>query len=311
MALLTDRTLAASSAITASTLIHIVDVNDFSQNPAGSSYKANLGQLASFFSATSVNIYNSDGNLTGNRTVSQGSFDLDFIGDENSRLKTVYTSTINPLDVGIFQTTSFSTSIYHDDNTNDTNFIANLFPGNSTISVGLISTSESAGINFNAYSSSLFHYDGIGTTIEVKADVNGVSINQNSGFGYYFPNTDGTNGQVMTTDGSGIVSWQSLSSLSGSSVISVTGVTTTPFTATTTYSYYGVTNLGGTSIEIPNPSGIDGYTIRIKDETGTASINPINITPAIGNIDGNPSVAMSINYMSLTMVARNNNWWII
>ena len=52
MALLTDRTLAASSAITASTLIHIVDVNDFSQNPAGSSYKANLGQLSSFFSGS-------------------------------------------------------------------------------------------------------------------------------------------------------------------------------------------------------------------------------------------------------------------
>ena len=311
MALLTDRTLAASSAITASTLLHIVDVNDFSQNPAGSSYKANLGQLSSFFSGTSANIYNSNGNLTGNRTVSQGSFDLDFTGNENSRLKTVYTSTINPLDYGIFETRVFNTNIYHNDDTNDTYFDANLVPGNSSMNVGLISTNESGGINFNSNSSSLFHYNGIGTTIEVKADINGVSINQNSGFGYYFPNTYGFSGQVMTTDGAGNTSWQPLSSLSGSSVISVTGVTTSAYTATTSYSYYGVEYSGVTDIEIPDATGLNGFTFRVKDERGTASTYPITITPSSGNIDGNPSVTMSINYMSLTMVARNNNWWII
>ena len=48
--LLTDRTLAQSSAITPTTLIHIVTTGDTSQNPAGSSYKAELGQLASLFS---------------------------------------------------------------------------------------------------------------------------------------------------------------------------------------------------------------------------------------------------------------------
>ena len=48
--LLTDRTLAQSSAITPTTLIHIVYTGDPSQNIAGSSYKAELQQLSSIFS---------------------------------------------------------------------------------------------------------------------------------------------------------------------------------------------------------------------------------------------------------------------
>ena len=52
--LLTDRTLAQSSAITPTTLIHIVYTGDPSQNIAGSSYKAELGQLAGLFSGGSV-----------------------------------------------------------------------------------------------------------------------------------------------------------------------------------------------------------------------------------------------------------------
>jgi hypothetical protein len=51
--LLTDRTLAQSSAITPTTLIHIVYTGDPSQNIAGSSYKAELGQLAGLFSGAS------------------------------------------------------------------------------------------------------------------------------------------------------------------------------------------------------------------------------------------------------------------
>jgi hypothetical protein len=46
MAKLTDQTLVQSTAITPTTLIHIVDTNDVSQDPAGSSYKAELNQIA-------------------------------------------------------------------------------------------------------------------------------------------------------------------------------------------------------------------------------------------------------------------------
>lgn len=48
---LTDRDIASSTAITPTTLIHIVTTGDTSQgNPAGSSYKAELQQLSSIFS---------------------------------------------------------------------------------------------------------------------------------------------------------------------------------------------------------------------------------------------------------------------
>jgi hypothetical protein len=49
MARLTDKTLAQSTAITPTTLIHIVTTADVTQNPAGSSFKAQLSQLASLF----------------------------------------------------------------------------------------------------------------------------------------------------------------------------------------------------------------------------------------------------------------------
>jgi hypothetical protein len=53
MARLTDKTLAQSTAITPTTLIHIVYTGDPSQNPAGSSYKAELQQLGSIFAGIS------------------------------------------------------------------------------------------------------------------------------------------------------------------------------------------------------------------------------------------------------------------
>jgi hypothetical protein len=49
---LTDRTFAPSSAITSNALIHIVDPNDISQNPDGSSFKVELNQLSSIFGSS-------------------------------------------------------------------------------------------------------------------------------------------------------------------------------------------------------------------------------------------------------------------
>jgi hypothetical protein len=66
--LLTDRSLAQSSAITPTTLIHIVYTGDPSQNIAGSSYKAELGQLVGLFSGGTDTLVTggtySDGTIT-------------------------------------------------------------------------------------------------------------------------------------------------------------------------------------------------------------------------------------------------------
>ena len=53
MALLTDRTLA--TGVTLSDYIHVVIPSDISQNPAGSSYKATVSQVADVFSNLFVN----------------------------------------------------------------------------------------------------------------------------------------------------------------------------------------------------------------------------------------------------------------
>jgi hypothetical protein len=83
-------------------------------------------------------------------------------------------------------------------------------------------------------SSFLNHYDGISTSRTVAVDISGVSINSE----YYFPNTDGSNGQVLTTDGSGNLSFQTPTggggTFTGGTVSALTnfisGLTTNEFT---------------------------------------------------------------------------------
>ena len=277
MAFLTDQILA--TGVTLNDLIHIVITGDTSQNPAGSSYKATIGQvLSNVITGTTTNIYNSDGSLTGNRTVNQGSFDLDFIGDENSRFQTFYTSTINPSDNGGITIDVGSTNISHNDDTNDIFFAAGLFPGNSAMNVGVISTNESAGISFNSSSVSISHYDGVTTTREVIANINGVSINQQ----YYLPNADGTNGQVLTTDGVGNTSWQQIpiSSFTGGTVSGET-IFTGGLSATT---------ISATTIGSPTDCVDDLYVSNIH------SCSPLNINPLDeGNVYFGSTSAVTID----------------
>ena len=72
--LLTDRTLANATAITPTTLIHIVTTADVSQNPAGSSYKAELGQLVGLFSGGTSGDYLplSGGTVSGSTNYTNG-----------------------------------------------------------------------------------------------------------------------------------------------------------------------------------------------------------------------------------------------
>jgi hypothetical protein len=52
MAFLTDRTLA--TGVTSNDLIHIVVTGDTSQNPAGSSFKATMGQVLDLINPTTI-----------------------------------------------------------------------------------------------------------------------------------------------------------------------------------------------------------------------------------------------------------------
>lgn len=90
-----------------------------------------------------------------------------------------------------------------------------------------------------------------------------------------------------------------------------TGITISISSIDENYIYNGVNYIGDVDLTIPDPTGIDGLFLIIKDEAGNAGVNRIRLTPVVGTIDGNPFVDMNINYMSLTIMARNNNWWII
>ena len=93
--------------------------------------------------------------------------------------------------------------------------------------------------------------------------------------------------------------------------ISTTGITISAVTLSTGTTYNGINYAGNVDLTIPSPSGFTGLKIIVKDESGNAGTYRIRLTPSVGTIDGSPYVDMNINYMSLTLVARNNNWWII
>ena len=94
------------------------------------------------------------------------------------------------------------------------------------------------------------------------------------------------------------------------SYYTTTGITTSQ-SITWDKTYWGISGLTNVDITLPSTTSKDGYSLTIKDERGTAGSYRIRVTPTSGLIDGNTYIDMNINYMSLTFVARNNNWWII
>lgn len=81
-------------------------------------------------------------------------------------------------------------------------------------------------------------------------------------------------------------------------------------TQTTTFQYIGVS--GGTGITLP--VGVNGEVVTIKDESGKCSQagKKITITPnGSDTIDGEPSIEMTIDYGSVTLVKRGTGWWVI
>jgi hypothetical protein len=92
---------------------------------------------------------------------------------------------------------------------------------------------------------------------------------------------------------------------------STTGITT-GITLVWNYVYYGVNASSDVTLTLPPTSGYNGYYLIIKDESGNCESNPITINPDTTQlIDGKNSVTMNINYMSLTLIVRNNNWYLI
>jgi hypothetical protein len=121
-------------------------------------------------------------------------------------------------------------------------------------------------------------------------------------------------GYILTSDSDGNASWNNLNFVTtgSSQFMSTTGISVNTLTLTSGITYWGSSYiLGNTDLTLFDPTGLDGIKVIIKDEGGTAGTYRIRVNSTLGNIDGTSYVDMNINYMSLTFVARNNNWWII
>ena len=98
---------------------------------------------------------------------------------------------------------------------------------------------------------------------------------------------------------------------SATTFLSTSAITTSAETIVSGVSYYGVSYSGNVDITLFNPTSLDGINIHFKDEGGYAGSYRIRLIGVGALIDNNLYVDMNINYMSLYLVARNNNWWII
>tara|TARA_R110000868_G_scaffold183596_1_gene424879 strand:- start:67 stop:1002 length:936 start_codon:yes stop_codon:yes gene_type:complete len=162
--------------------------------------------------------------------------------------------------------------------------------------------------------------------------VTGGTYNNNIGRSVFTNNTGGTfnvdgfftgNTDVFVTGGtynSGVATFKNNTGgtfnvngffTGGTNSFLTTTITQSADTLSFDYNYYGVSYSGQVNLTLPNPSGFDGRSINIKDESGNAGIYRIRLTPSFGLIDGATYVDMNLNYISLNIVARNNNWWII
>ena len=89
-----------------------------------------------------------------------------------------------------------------------------------------------------------------------------------------------------------------------------TGITTGQ-TLTWDKTYWGISGNSNIDLVLPSVVGKEGYYLIIKDESGICGIYRIRITPSSGTIDNNNYVDMNINYMSLTCMVRDGNWYLI
>jgi hypothetical protein len=122
------------------------------------------------------------------------------------------------------------------------------------------------------------------------------------------PEIDSTNDNMLVRDVStGVIKQRDISQSANYSTSAITSSQTLTWDKV----YWGVSGSSNVDLTLPTTTSRDGYYLVIKDEAGTSGFFRIRLTPASGLIDGNSYVDMNINYMSLTIMVRNGNWYLI
>jgi hypothetical protein len=117
------------------------------------------------------------------------------------------------------------------------------------------------------------------------------------------PTADGTSGQVIKTDGSGVLSF--VDQASGGGGWTYSAITADPANAQAGY-HYSCT--GTFTVTLPTSGVSAGEEIRVKNMgTGT-----ITIDPQTQNIDGSTTdYVMDVQYSAITLVSTGTHWEVI
>jgi hypothetical protein len=284
--------LISSDSLSANTYLNLpIDVF-----VTGGTYNNNIGR--SVFTNNTGGTFNVDGFFTGSTEV--------FVtgGTYNSGVATFKNNTGGTFNVDGFFTGNTDVFVtggtYNSgvatfkNNTGGTFNVNGFFTGNTDVFV-TGGTYNSGVATFRNNTGGTFNVDGFFTG---NTDVFVTGGTYNSGVATFKNNTGGTFNVNGFFTG-------------GTNSFLTTTITQSADTLSFDYNYYGVNYSGQVDLTLPNPSGFDGRNINIKDESGNAGIYRIRLTPSFGLIDGATYVDMNLNYISLNIVARNNNWWII
>jgi len=153
----------------------------------------------SWGNTSSTNIYNTNGTLTGNRTLNLGGNGLSFFGNVNGEI--INTTLIDGVKTSITEQTAQLSSFVSQDTT------TGLF--------GSISIADDRVVFVAKTSSTEF--------LGIQADLDGLLVNQV----YYLPKTKGLAGQVLTTDGASPLAQTSWSNVSSTNIYNTNGTVTT------------------------------------------------------------------------------------
>jgi hypothetical protein len=118
------------------------------------------------------------------------------------------------------------------------------------------------------------------------------------------PDGDGGVGQVMVTDGAGVLEW------AYKHFAPRTSITSASYAAVSSDAILAVDYAGTVSITLPSPAS--GKVLIIKDEGGNAGSNTITINSNSSEvIDGASNITITTNFDSVTLISNGTDWFSI
>lgn len=154
-------------------------------------------------------------------------------------------------------------------------------------------------------SASLAFYNAATTNYVAFKGPTGTAVN----ITWTLPSVDGSLNQVLTTNGSGTLSWTTPSGGGGGisrSITTITGSTTGLAAASTDYVYVGNTS-GNINLTMPTAvSNTNRYTVK-QNNIGVLTL----LTTSSQTIDGVTAYSLNRQYQAVDLLSDNSNWFVV